>query len=175
MESCSKACCSQHGVHATDVEHTCKYSSSVHVDVCAHATDIQGRLSVGQTNCSISHDQRVSFTIEFSNNVPRRYIFQYCSLFSADRSQKDGTEIFDDRTIKVKVSSYVARYPVRRTAQSAVHIIPWQTCSFQGHLNFSGKYSSNTIVVDCMYNIYAVIGEVHLAARHFICLILAFG
>ena len=45
---------------------------------------------------------------------------------------------------KVKVSSYIARYPVRRTAQSALHFTPWQTCSFQGHLNFSGKYSAVT-------------------------------
>ena len=43
---------------------------------------------------------------------------------------------------KVKVRSYIARYPVRRTAQSALHFTPWQTCSFQGHLNFSGKHSA---------------------------------
>ena len=28
----------------------------------------------------------------------------------------------------------MARYPVRRTAQSALHFTPCQTCSFQGHL-----------------------------------------
>ena len=38
--------------------------------------------------------------------------------------------------VKVKVRSYIARYPVHRTAQSALHFTPWQTCSFQGHLNF---------------------------------------
>ena len=38
--------------------------------------------------------------------------------------------------IKVKVCSYIARYPVHRTAQSALHFTPWQTSSFQGHLNF---------------------------------------
>ena len=43
---------------------------------------------------------------------------------------------------KVKVRSYIARYPVHRTAQSALHFTPWQTCSFQGHLNFFGKYSA---------------------------------
>ena len=33
--------------------------------------------------------------------------------------------------IKVKkVSSYIARYPVLRTAQSDLHFTPWQTCSF---------------------------------------------
>ena len=43
---------------------------------------------------------------------------------------------------KVKVRSYIARYPVHRTAQSALHFTPWQTCSFQGHLNFFfWKYS----------------------------------
>ena len=44
--------------------------------------------------------------------------------------------------VKVKVRSYIARYPVHRTAQSALHFTPWQTCSFQGHLNFFGKYSA---------------------------------
>ena len=43
---------------------------------------------------------------------------------------------------KVKVRSYIARYPVCMTAQSALHFTPWQTCSFQGHLNFSGKHSA---------------------------------
>ena len=43
---------------------------------------------------------------------------------------------------KVKVRSYIARYPVRRTAQSALHFTSWQTCSFQSHLNFSGKHSA---------------------------------
>ena len=37
---------------------------------------------------------------------------------------------------KVKVSSYIAQYPVLRTAQSALHFTPWQTCSFQGHFKF---------------------------------------
>ena len=46
--------------------------------------------------------------------------------------------------IKVKVRSYIARYPVHRTAQSALHFTPWQTCSFQGHLNFFGKYTGLT-------------------------------
>ena len=32
---------------------------------------------------------------------------------------------------KVKrVRSYIARHPVRRTAQSALHFTPWQTCSY---------------------------------------------
>ena len=43
---------------------------------------------------------------------------------------------------KVKVRSYIARYPVRRTAQSALPFTAWQTFSFQGHLNFSGKHSA---------------------------------
>ena len=42
----------------------------------------------------------------------------------------------------IKVCSYIARYPVHRTAQSALHFTPWQTCSFQSHINFFGKYSA---------------------------------
>ena len=41
-----------------------------------------------------------------------------------------------------KVRSYIALYPVHRTAQSALHFTHWQTCSFQGHFNFFGKYSA---------------------------------
>ena len=43
---------------------------------------------------------------------------------------------------KIKVSSYTARYPVLRTAQSALHFTPWQTYLFQGHFNFSGKHQA---------------------------------
>ena len=49
---------------------------------------------------------------------------------------------FDRRQVLLKVLSYIARYPVHRTAQNALHFTPWQTCSFQGHLNFFGKYSA---------------------------------
>ena len=38
---------------------------------------------------------------------------------------------------------YIAQYPVRWTAQSALHFSsPWQTCSFQHQLYFSWKHSS---------------------------------
>ena len=45
--------------------------------------------------------------------------------------------------IKVKVYSYIARYPVLGTVQSTLHFTPWQTCSFQRHLDFSGKPCCN--------------------------------
>ena len=48
-----------------------------------------------------------------------------------------GTEV----RVVVKASSDITRYAVLRTAQSALHFTPWQTCSFQGHFNFSGKHS----------------------------------
>ena len=38
-------------------------------------------------------------------------------------------------------------YPVRWTAQSALHFIPWQTCSFRYQLDFSGKHSSHTAIM----------------------------
>ena len=45
---------------------------------------------------------------------------------------------------KVKGSFYIAQYPVRWTAQSALHFCPpWQTCSFRHQLGFSGKHSSD--------------------------------
>ena len=46
---------------------------------------------------------------------------------------------------KVRVCSCIAWYPVRRTAQSVLQFTPWQTCSFQRNLNFSGKHSAKTI------------------------------
>ena len=42
----------------------------------------------------------------------------------------------------VKVHSYVARYRVLGTAQRVQPFNPWQTCSFQRYLNFSGKHSA---------------------------------
>ena len=38
------------------------------------------------------------------------------------------------------VRSYIVRYPVLGTVQSALHFITWQTCSFQRDLDFSGKH-----------------------------------
>ena len=38
--------------------------------------------------------------------------------------------------------SYIARYPVIGTVRSALHFTPWQICSFQRHLDFSGKHSA---------------------------------
>ena len=37
---------------------------------------------------------------------------------------------------------YIAQYPVHWTTQSALHFIPWHTCSFRHQLYFSGKDSS---------------------------------
>lgn len=37
--------------------------------------------------------------------------------------------------VKVKISSYIAQYPVLRPAQSALCFIPWQTCSIECHLD----------------------------------------
>ena len=42
----------------------------------------------------------------------------------------------------IKVRSYIARYPVLGTVQSALHFTPWQTCSFERQLDFSGKHSA---------------------------------
>ena len=43
-------------------------------------------------------------------------------------------------TLMVKVTLRCDRYPVSGTVQSALHFTHWQTCSFQGHLDFSGKH-----------------------------------
>ena len=41
---------------------------------------------------------------------------------------------------QVEGSFYIAHYPVRWTAQSALHFcLPWQTCSFRHQLGFSGS------------------------------------
>ena len=42
----------------------------------------------------------------------------------------------------IKVSSYIAWYPVLGTVQSALHFTSWQTCSFQRQVDFSGKNSA---------------------------------
>ena len=43
---------------------------------------------------------------------------------------------------KVHVRLYIVRYPVLGTAQSTLQITPWQTCTFQHHLNFSRNHSA---------------------------------
>ena len=40
--------------------------------------------------------------------------------------------------------------PVHRTAQSVLHFTPWQTCSFQCPIDFSGKHSA-TLQLLCEY------------------------
>ena len=44
--------------------------------------------------------------------------------------------------LKKRVSFYIAQYPVRWTAQNALHFTPWQTCSFRHQLGFSGTHSA---------------------------------
>ena len=57
----------------------------------------------------------------------------------------------DNKIRKVKVSSYIARYPVLGTAQSALHFTLWQTCSFQCQLDFPEKHSAmpQLLLADC--------------------------
>ena len=53
-----------------------------------------------------------------------------------------------NKKVKVKKGSfYIAQYPVRWTAQSAlIFCPPWQTCSFRHQLGFSGKHSSHAAI-----------------------------
>ena len=37
------------------------------------------------------------------------------------------------------VRSFIARYPVFRTVQTALHFTLWQTCTIEHHLDFSRK------------------------------------
>ena len=49
-----------------------------------------------------------------------------------------------------KGTFYIAQYPVRWTAQSALPFLPpppWQTCSFRHQLGFSGKHSSHAAIM----------------------------
>ena len=51
------------------------------------------------------------------------------------------------------VCLYKAQYPVRWTAQSALHVTPWQTCSFRHQLDFSGKHSSHAAITSEDYSL----------------------
>ena len=46
-----------------------------------------------------------------------------------------------------KVCFDIAQYSVRWPSQSVLHFTPWQTCSFQHHLDFSGKHSSHAAIM----------------------------
>ena len=58
----------------------------------------------------------------------------------------------------LKVSSYIAQYPIFRIAQASkcfLHFTPWQTCSNKHHLIFSGKHSvTRQFCEDCSYTNY---------------------
>ena len=43
----------------------------------------------------------------------------------------------------LKVCFYMVQYPIRWTAQSALHFTSRQTCSFRHQLGFSGRHSSH--------------------------------
>ena len=43
-------------------------------------------------------------------------------------------------SVKRKAKFLLARHQIIGTAQSALHFTPWQTCSIEHHLNFSGRY-----------------------------------
>ena len=51
---------------------------------------------------------------------------------------------------KSKVCFYIAQYPARYIAQSALHLClhfnPWQTCSFRHQLDFSGKHTGHAAI-----------------------------
>ena len=73
-----------------------------------------------------------------------------CSLLCFSLQSCRQTDIFPP--IKLSFSShkgsfYIAQYPVRWTAQRALHFcLPWQTCSFRHQLGFSGKHSSQAAI-----------------------------
>ena len=46
----------------------------------------------------------------------------------------------------INVCFYIGQYPVRWTAQSALHFTPWQTCSFRHQLDVSGKHSGHAAI-----------------------------
>ena len=55
---------------------------------------------------------------------------------------------------EVKVCIYIAQYPVRWTAQSALHFSsPWQTCSFRHQLELSGKHSAMPQLLRRVYSL----------------------
>ena len=56
-----------------------------------------------------------------------------------------------------KVRSDIAQYPVLGTIQSALHFTPWQTCSFQRHLDSLGGTQPC-----CNYCVKTIRSDVHL-------------
>ena len=74
----------------------------------------------------------------FVHIIPLVFVVRYCCQVNWAKDIKDSL-----RTVKgKKVRSYISWYPVLVTAQSALHFTPWQTCSFQRHLDFSWKQSA---------------------------------
>ena len=71
-------------------------------------------------------------------------MFYAYSWFQHTHGFRTGVNHHKWKINKGKGSFYIAQYPVRWTAQSALHFFPpWQTCSFRHQLGFSGKHSSD--------------------------------
>ena len=80
-----------------------------------------------------------------------RHLSAKCVTYTPIRFvETKGLGTYGKNSIKVKVVFvYIAQYPVRWTAQSALHFfcLPWQTCSFRHQLGFSGKHSSDAAIM----------------------------
>jgi len=65
---------------------------------------------------------------------------------------------------KVNVTSYIVQYPVFMITQTDVCFIPWQICSVEHRLGFSGKYSATSQLIreDYSYtNIYRLYSQIY--------------
>ena len=93
-------------------------------ELCEAAPDV--RVARGSTRCESY--ARLHPMWELCEAAPDVRVMRGCTRCESYAGQHSLWKV------KVKVR-YIARYPVRRTAQSALHFNPWQTCSFQGHLS----------------------------------------
>ena len=144
-------------------QHFCHHGDTIcHSKSGYVTTKLQGTSTCGCNNNAIFSD-RVIFT--FPAVVvcrPRKsdrdkalavhakvQTWQHCwiNYFSCSRFPFCLSTVSNIMIILSKGSFYIAQYPVRCTAQSALHFCPpWQTCSFRHQLGFSGKHSSDAAI-----------------------------
>ena len=66
---------------------------------------------------------------------------------------------------KQYVCIIIEQYPVRWTAQSALHFTRWQTCTFRHQSDLSGKHSSHAAITHISTAAYSQVAKQYIRAR----------
>ena len=141
--------CSQHTAPNTLLPIHCSQHIAPNTLLPTHCSQHTAPNTPFPTNCAQHTAPNTLFPTHCSQHTaPNTLLPTHCSQHTAPTAEK------------VKLSSYTAQYPIVSTAQSDLHVTPWQTCSIKHHLDFSGKYLATLQLMRKDYS-YANIHHCH--------------